>query len=267
MKISLIQMNSQDNRTENLHTAAALVEEAVTREKPQLVILPEYFAFLHDDPQAMRESGEQFPGGEIYAFLSQLADRHAITLHAGSIVEKDGSNFYNTTLVFGPDGRQITRYRKMHLFDVDTPNGTSYRESDYVARGNDLVTYGIGDAVVGCAICYDLRFPELFRALRDRGADVIVLPAAFTEATGRDHWEVLLRARSIETQTYLLAVGQTSSHAQGRKLCWGHSLAIDPWGRILAQSPDSVGATSVTLDIDYTKTVRANIPLANHRVL
>lgn len=205
-------------------------------------------------------AASRFRGEKSTRFSHRLAAKHAITLHAGSIVEKDGSNFYNTTLVCGPDGRQITRYRKIHLFDVDTPNGTSYRESDYVTRGNDLVTYRIGVAVVGCAICDDLCFPELFRALRDQGVNVIVLPAAFTEATGRDHWEVLLRARNIETQTYLLAVGQTGSHAQGRKLCLKHSLAIDPWGRIFAQSPDSVGSNSATLDLDYTKTVRAPFP-------
>jgi len=190
-------MNTQNDKAENLKVAADLIEKAVKADNPDLVVLPEYFAFLGDNPQEMHESGEEFPDGEIYTLLSGLAKKHAITLHAGSIVEKEGNRFYNSTLVFGPDGKQIARYRKMHLFDVDTPNGISYRESDSVARGEDVVTYKVGDKTVGCGICYDIRFPELFRALRDRGADVIVLPAAFTLMTGKDHWEVLARARAV----------------------------------------------------------------------
>ncbi|MBB4105203.1 nitrilase [Rhizobium borbori] len=267
MKVSLVQMNSQGNKAENLKIAAELIEKAVREEKPDLVVLPEYFAFLGDSPEAMHESGEEFPGGEIYTLLSGLARKHAITLHAGSIVEKEGNRFYNSTLVFGSDGKQIARYRKIHLFDVDTPNGISYRESDSVARGEDVVTYQVGDKTVGCAICYDIRFPELFRALRDKGADVIVLPAAFTLMTGKDHWEVLARARAIETQTYFLAVGQIGAHADGKKACWGHSMVIDPWGHIAAQCSDTVGTASAVLNFDYTATVRTNVPVANHHVL
>ncbi|MBB4403651.1 nitrilase [Agrobacterium tumefaciens] len=215
----------------------------------------------------MHESGEEFPGGEIYSLLSDLARKHAITLHAGSIVEKEGNRFYNSTLVFGPDGKQIARYRKIHLFDVDTPNGISYRESDSVARGEEVVTYKVGDRTVGCGICYDIRFPELFRALRDKGADVIVLPAAFTLMTGKDHWEVLARARAVETQTYFLAVGQIGTHAGGKKACWGHSMVIDPWGHIVAQCSDTVGTAGAVLDFDYSAKVRANVPVANHHVL
>ncbi|OQP86399.1 carbon-nitrogen hydrolase [Rhizobium rhizosphaerae] len=267
MRVSLVQMNSQDDKAENLKTAARLIEDAVRSDNPDLVILPEYFAFLGDNPAEMHASGEEFPGGEVYTLLSGLAKQHGITLHAGSIVEKEGNNFYNATLVFGPDGQQIARYRKIHLFDVDTPNGISYRESDSVARGEEVVTYAVGDRTVGCAICYDIRFPELFRALRDKGADIIVLPAAFTLMTGKDHWEVLARARAIETQTYFMAVGQIGTHAAGRKACWGHSMVIDPWGHVVAQCSDRVGITSASLDFDHTATVRANVPVAQHHVL
>ena len=151
-----------------------------------------------------------------------------MTQDAGSIVEKDGENFYTTSLVFGPDGERVSRYRKIHLVDVETPEGIVYRESDSIHRGKDVVTYKIGDVTVGCGICYDIRFPELFQRLRDIGADVIVLPAAFTLSTGKDHWEVLARARAIETQTYFVAVGQTGTHAAGRKACYGHSLVVHP---------------------------------------
>lgn len=267
MKVSLVQMNSQNDKALNIETAIKMVDDVVKNEQPDLVVLPEYFAFLGDSPAEMHESGEVFPDGEIYATFSGLAKKHGITLHAGSIVEREGNRFYNATLVFGPDGKQIARYRKMHLFDVDTPNGISYRESDSVARGEEVVTYKVGDKTVGCAICYDIRFPELFRALRDKGADVIVLPAAFTLMTGKDHWEVLARARAIETQTYFLAVGQTGTHGALKKACWGHSMVIDPWGHMIAQSSDGVGTTSATLNFDYTSTVRANVPVANHHVL
>ncbi|MFD2236513.1 carbon-nitrogen hydrolase family protein [Aureimonas populi] len=267
MKVSLIQMNSQGDLDANLATAVSMIEKAVASERPDLVVLPEYFAYLEDGPANMHSSGEAFPGGRIHATLSDLARRSGITLHAGSIVEREGNRHFNTTLVFGPDGAEIARYRKIHLFDVDTPNGISYRESDSVGRGEEVVTYEVGGRTVGCAICYDIRFPELFRALRDKGADVIVLPAAFTLMTGKDHWEVLARARAVETQTYFLAVGQTGTHAGGRKACWGHTMAIDPWGHVVAQCSDTVGMVSATLDFDYAAKVRADVPVANHHVL
>lgn len=267
MKVSLVQMNSQNDKSVNLQTAATLIDNVVKAESPQLVVLPEYFAFLDDNVSAMHASAETFPGGETWTFLSSMAAKHRITLHAGSIVEKDGEHFYNTSLVFGPDGQQIARYRKIHLFDVETPEGIVYRESDSIRRGEDVVTYRIGDLTVGCGICYDIRFPELFQRLRDRGADIIVLPAAFTLSTGKDHWEVLARARAIETQTYFLAVGQTGTYASGRKACYGHSIAINPWGHVIAQSPDFVTAVTATLDFDYMKSVRQSLPVANHCVL
>lgn len=267
VKVSLIQMNSQGDKSLNISRAASMIEEVYQKENPDLIVLPEYYAYLDDNPEQMHESGEAFPEGVSYDVMSGLAKKLKVTIHAGSVVERSGNNYYNTTIVFGPDGSEIARYRKIHLFDVDTPNGISYRESDSVARGEEVVTYKVGNATVGCAICYDIRFPELFRALRDRGADLIVLPAAFTLMTGKDHWEVLARARAIETQTYFLAVGQTGTHAGGRKACWGHSMVIDPWGHMIAQCSDGEGTTSATLNFDYAATVRANVPVANHHVL
>ena len=267
MKISLIQMNSQNDKAANLQTAATLIETAIRDEKPQLVVLPEYFAFLDDDRNAMHASAEIFPGGETWSFLSETAARHGVTLHAGSIVEKEGEDFYNTSLVFGPDGQQIARYRKIHLFDVETPEGIVYRESDSIRRGEDVVTYKVGDITVGCGICYDIRFPELFQRLRDLGSEIIVLPAAFTLSTGKDHWEILARARAIETQTYFVAVGQTGTHAGGRKACYGHSMVVNPWGHMIAQSPDLVTAITARIDLPYIKSVRQNLPVANHCVM
>lgn len=267
MKVSLIQMNSDSDKAANIAEAERLIREAVAAEAPDLVVLPEYFAFLGEGQEAIHGSGESADDGPTVTRLSELAAELGITLHAGSLVEKAGNAHYNTTIVFGPDGAQLARYRKMHLFDIDAPGGTSYRESDTISGGDAVVTYRVGGMTVGCAICYDIRFPELFRALRDKGADVIVLPAAFTLMTGKDHWEVLARARAIETQTWFLACAQTGAHAEGRKWCWGHSMVIDPWGHMVAQASDGVGMTHARLDPAITARVRRDVPVANHHVL
>ncbi|MGQ3213376.1 carbon-nitrogen hydrolase family protein [Shinella sp.] len=267
MKISVVQMNSGSDKAKNLDDAERMVREVVAAETPDLVVLPEYFAFLGEGRDAVHGSGESFPDGPTYQRFAALAKELGVTLHCGSMVEKSGNNHYNATVVFGPEGKEIAKYRKIHLFDVDTPGGVSYRESDTIGRGEDVVTYKVGDTTVGCAICYDIRFPELFRALRDKGADVIVLPAAFTLMTGKDHWEVLARARAIETQTYFAAVGQAGTHADGKKWCWGHSMVIDPWGHMVAQCSDGVSTASARLDLDRIGTVRRDVPVAQHHVL
>lgn len=266
MKVSLIQMNSQSDKAKNIAAAEALVAEAA-QDRPDLVVLPEYWAMLGDSPEEFHNSSETFPDGDAYRAMQRMATRHHITLHGGSIVEKNGNSYHNATVVFDPDGNEIARYRKVHLFDVDVPGGLSYRESATISAGSDIVTYSCAGHTIGCAICYDIRFPELFRALRDQGADLIVLPAAFTLLTGKDHWEVLARARAIETQTHFLAVGQIGSHACGRKACFGHSMVIDPWGHIVAQVGDHVGFASARIDDAYQAKVRANIPVHLHHVL
>lgn len=267
MKVSLVQMNSAEDKARNLDDAERLVREVVAAERPDLVVLPEYFAFLGEEREAIHGSGEDVGEGPTARRFSALAAELGVTLHLGSMVEKSGNGHYNTTVVFGPQGQELARYRKMHLFDIDVPGGLSYRESDTISRGEEVVTYKVGDATVGCAICYDIRFPELFRGLRDAGADVIVLPAAFTLMTGKDHWEVLARARAIETQTYFLAVGQFGTHANGRKACWGHSMAIDPWGHMIAQASDGVGTVTASLDLGRIAKVRQDVPVAQHHVL
>ncbi len=267
MKISMVQMNSGSDKARNLDDAERLVRDVVAAEKPDLVVLPEYFAFLGEGRDAVHGSGEYFPDGGSYKRMGSLAKELGVTLHCGSMVEKAGNNHYNATVVFGPKGDEIAKYRKIHLFDVDTPGGVSYRESDTISRGEEVVTYKVGDTTVGCAICYDIRFPELFRALRDKGADVIVLPAAFTLMTGKDHWEVLARARAVETQTYFVAVGQTGAHADGKKWCWGHSMVIDPWGLMVAQCSDGVGAATAKVDLNRVANVRRDVPVAQHYVL
>jgi predicted amidohydrolase len=267
VKVAQIQMNTQEDKAANLRAAESLIGQAIEAEQPDLVILPEYYASLNADPHAQQATGEEFPDGASYALMAGLAARHQVTIHAGSVVEKHGNQYYNTTVVFGPDGTEIARYRKIHLFDVVVPGGMVYRESATVARGEDIITYRVGDLTIGCAICYDLRFPEMFRKLRDAGADVIALPAAFTAQTGKDHWEPLARARAIETQTYFLATAQIGPHGGGTKACWGHTMAIDPWGHVIAQASDRPGFVTARLDKDLIGQVRQSLPVADHHVL
>lgn len=266
MKVAQIQMNSQGDKSSNLSEARRLLDE-VALDKPDLVVLPEYWALLGNGAAEFHDSAEVFPDGEAYLLMQEMAAKHGYVLHGGSIVERDGNSFHNTTVVFGRDGSQIARYRKIHLFDVDVPGGARHRESETIAAGNEVVTYEVDGRTVGCSICYDIRFPELFRALRDKGAEVIVLPAAFTLMTGKDHWELLARARAVETQTYFLATGQYGFHADGTKACYGHTMAINPWGHMIAQVGDHVGSSISVLDFSYLEKVRQNLPVANHHVL
>ncbi|MCW5604553.1 MAG: carbon-nitrogen hydrolase family protein [Burkholderiales bacterium] len=267
MKVALIQMNSQENKAANLTQAKQLVERAVAEERPDLVVLPELFTMLSESVDAKRSAAEDLPGGEAYEMLRNLASTHRIILHGGSFLERAGDKFYNTTVVFDRAGKELARYRKIHLFDVDTPDGKSYRESATMARGTEVVAYQAGDRTIGCSICYDVRFPELYQALAKKGAEIIAVPAAFTLQTGRDHWEVLLRARAIETETYVLAAGQCGSYANGQRQNFGHTLVANPWGHITAMAADKVGYIATRLDFDYLKQVRQAIPVASHKVL
>jgi deaminated glutathione amidase len=270
MKVALVQMNSQGDKAANLAQARRLIEEAVAAERPDLIVLPEYWACLaatREEFHASAESFEPGAGGPACALIREMATRHGIVVHAGSMVERAGDSFFNATLVIGRDGSELAHYRKMHLFDVEVPGGVTYKESATISRGQEVVTYQLDGWTVGCSICYDLRFPELFQALRDKGAEVIVLPAAFTLQTGKDHWELLARARAAETQTWFLADAQVGTHAGGANACWGHAMVIDPWGAIVAQASDRPGFTTARLDKAYQKTIRTNLPVASHHVL
>ncbi len=266
MKFSAIQLNSQDDKSFNCAEAERRIRAAAA-DGAELIVLPEYFACLSGDDDFQRRSGESLPDGAIFQWLGRLARELGVYLHAGSVVECEGSDRYNTTVVFGKDGEMLARYRKIHLFDVEVPGGITYLESARVGRGQDVVTYKAGPFTVGCAICYDIRFPELFRKLVDAGCDVIILPAAFTLQTGKDHWDVLVRARAIECQSYVIACNQVSTHAGGTKSSWGHSMIVDPWGTVVAQASETVGAVTCALDKNYVASVRQNMPIANHHVL
>ncbi len=266
MKISVIQVNISQDKQHNLRKIVDLTEAAVRIERSDMVILPEMSAFMAADPSALRDSAEPVDGPFASA-LSDLAARLGIFLHAGSIIEARGERRYNTSFLFGRDGALLGRYSKVHRFDVTLPDGTKIRESAMWDRGEEIAVVHIGAVKVGFAICYDLRFGELFRKLVDAGATLIVLPSAFTFQTGADHWEVLVRARAIETQCYVAAPGQWGSHDGGKGQTWGHSMIVDPWGVVVAQASSKDGYASATIDLDYLESVRTRLPVQSHRVL
>ncbi len=270
MKVSLIQMNSVADKPANIAAAERQIEKTIAEEGPDWVCLPECFDFLGGDRKAKFAAAEKLPGGPAYSAMQALAAKHGIFVHAGSILERpeEGERLHNTTVVFNREGAEIARYRKIHMFDVTTPDGAKYHESHSFAPGDAIVTYPCEDMIVGCSICYDLRFPDLFQALAARGAQMIALPAAFTQQTGKDHWEVLCRARAIETQTYFCAPAQTGAHLVGgeKRLTYGHSLVVDPWGHVIAKASDGVGAVSTRIDLAHVARVREQIPVGLHKV-
>ena len=270
MKISLIQMNSVSDKAANIAAATKLIEEAVAGERPDWICLPECFDFLGGDRKDKWAAAEELPGGPAYSAMQTLAKKHQVYIHAGSLLERpeSGERIHNTTVVFDRSGAEIARYRKIHMFDITAPDGTKYHESASFAPGTMAVTYPCEDMIVGCSICYDIRFPGLFEALAAKGAGMIALPAAFTMQTGKDHWEVLCRARAIETQAYVCAPAQTGAHMAKNemRLTYGHSLVADPWGHVIAKASDGIGIVSTRIDRALVEKVRALIPVAQHKV-
>lgn len=269
MKVSLIQANSRDDKGKNLQAIESLVRAAAAADSPRLVVLPECYDFLGGTEEAAFAAAESFPDGKSYRLAQGLARELRIYLHAGSVMERDGEATYNSTVVFDPDGTEIARYRKIHLFDIEAPDGKSYKESRVYSAGRDCVTYAMDGVRVGCSICYDIRFPELYLKLVAAGAEIIVIPAAFTLQTGKDHWEILCRGRAIETQAYVLAAamyGPYLDHGEEREK-YGNSMIVGPWGTVVARAEDRVGHVTATLDLDYVRRVREMIPVRQHRVL
>jgi nitrilase len=270
MRVCVVQMSSINDKAANLAEARRLIEQAVREDRPDLVLLPEVWAFQGGSAEERKAAAERVPEGDAYALLQELAWQHHILLHGGSFLEQGEGCLFNVSVVFGRDGQELARYRKLHLFDVVTPDGREYRESTLVGRGQEVVIYEVeGGVRVGCSICYDLRFGELYRRLAALGAQVLMVPAAFTLQTGKDHWEVLLRARAIETQCYVVAAAQVGAFPVGKDVRhnWGHSMIVDPWGKVLAQISDRPGFATARLDLGYLQRVREMIPVQQHRVL
>jgi nitrilase len=277
MRGTVIQFEATARKAENIALVRPLIEAAIAHDTPALISLPEMWSCLGGDRATKRAEaeilpapGSDVPAGEAYRFLQDIARTHGITVHGGSIGELEGDTLFNTTLVFGPGGAEIARYRKIHLFDITTPSGQGYRESSLFGAGQVVAVAEAPCAKLGLTICYDLRFPELFLSLRRQGAEIIMVPSAFTAETGRDHWEVLLRARAIETQCVVMAAATTGTHADAAgkpRATWGHSLIIDPWGAVRASLGDAPGYASADIDLAQVARVREAMPVLQHRRL
>jgi predicted amidohydrolase len=264
-RIAAVQMASGADKAANLATAESLVREAAAR-GAALVGLPENVAWMGPEPER-NAAAESLEGPTLLRF-SALARSLGIHLLAGSVLETgaEGGRLYNTSVLFGPQGERLAVYRKMHLFDVEVGDGQTYRESAAVAPGKEVVTAETPLGRMGLSVCYDLRFPELYRALSAKGAVLLSVPSAFTLMTGKDHWEVLLRARAIENQAYVLAPAQGGRHP-GERLTYGHALVVDPWGLVVACASEGEGLAMADMDLGLLERVRTRLPALRHRRL
>jgi len=258
----VVQMTSTADVSRNLDAACALVEQAAAR-GASFVGLPENFAFLRSEGEPVPEPQEL--DGAWVARMAELARRLRVTLLLGSLPERvpGDSRVRNTSVLLGPGGETLAIYRKIHLFDIDLPGMEHLKESKAVKAGDEIVVAPTPLGPVGLSICYDLRFPELYRELARRGARVLCVPSAFTERTGKAHWEVLLRARAIENLAYVFAPAQVGHHGGGRA-SHGQAMIVDPWGTVVAQVPDGEGIALAELDFGRLERLRRELPALDH---
>lgn len=267
--VGALQMESQSSLDENLETARRLGERAAAR-GAQLLVLPENFAFMGPEEEKRRIAEPLSPSavadGPIVAALRAMARATSAYVIGGGMPEAspDPDRPYNTSVLVAPSGDIAATYRKIHLFDVNVGDGHAYCESAGTSPGDHAVVGDVAGVGVGLTVCYDLRFPALYQRLADRGAVVATVPAAFTLMTGKDHWHVLLRARAIESQMFVVAAAQCGKHPRGR-MTYGKSCVIDPWGDIVAQGSDGPGFVTCALDLTRVDTVRASLPSLTHR--
>lgn len=262
LTIAAIQMNSQDSKQENLKKADGLLKKGIELGAVFLA-LPENFSFMGEDDKKIR-AAEDLEDGESVVFLKAFAAKHRVWLLGGSVPLRAGNDkVYNACLLINDSGEIAGRYDKIHLFDVDLPNGESHKESKIVKGGTDVICVDTPFCKVGLTICYDLRFPELFRKLTLDGGRVIFIPSAFTLQTGRAHWETLIRARAIENQVFVIAPAQFGVHNEVRST-YGNSMIVDPWGNILARADGGEGVITSKIDFAYQDKVRESIPCLKH---
>jgi len=260
-----LQMTSTVDRAHN-HARAARLVAAAADAGAQLIGLPEMWPFM--GPEAERLAHAETLEGPSLSLCRGLAEEHGVWILAGSIPEQspDAAKVFNTSALVSPDGTLAGVYRKVHLFDVDIPDGARYRESAGVASGSETCVAATPLGKIGLSVCYDLRFPELYRALSAKGAELVTVPSAFTLYTGKDHWEVLLRARAIEDLCYVLAPAQFGRHSE-KRVTYGHAMLVHPWGTVLACAADGEGMAIGPVDLGEVQRVRRELPALAHRRL
>lgn len=268
-RVAAIQMVSGLNPAENLAAAAGLIGQAAAN-GAELAVLPEYFPIISDDERDKFTIREPYGDGPIQRFLAEQARLHGIWLMGGSIPLASGSpgHVYNSCLLYNPEGTVVARYDKIHLFDVQVEGAgrESYNESNTIVAGGEVVVADTPFARIGMSICYDLRFPELYRRMLARDIRIITVPSAFTWTTGQKHWELLLRARAVENLCFVIASNQGGQNT-ARRSTWGHSMIIDPWGEVLAMVDQGPGIACADIDLDRLNRLRTSFPALEHRKL
>jgi predicted amidohydrolase len=264
MKVAAVQMVSTPVVDENFASARRLIAEAA-KQGARLVLLPEYWPIMGMKESDKIAHAEQLDAGPIQKFMADIAREHGIWLIGGTLpmVAPEADKVLNTMMVYNPQGEHVVRYDKIHLFSF-TKGEESYDEARTIVHGTKVATFDAPFGRVGLSVCYDLRFPELYRAMGD--CTLIVMPAAFTYTTGRAHWEILLRARAIENQCYVLAAAQGGIHPNGRRT-WGHSMLVDPWGDVKAVLPEGEGVVVGDIEATHLQRVRESLPALKHRKL
>lgn len=261
--ISLLQWTSLAHWEENREKLESLLEN-IPDARPQLVILPEMFAQFGAGEKRQGELAEEWGNGPVQHWLAHKAKEKGIWILAGTLPIQAGERYAAASLLFDDKGEQVARYDKIHLFDAAVDDNTkTYQESKFTRPGEQITVIDTPWGKLGLAVCYDLRFPEMFRALRNQGAELISLPSAFTKVTGKAHWEALIKARAIENQVYMLAPNQTGKHADNRET-WGNSMIVDPWGRMVEQLGDQEGIVSFSPNLNEVYGIREKMPVETH---
>ena len=266
-RVAAIQMTSGSDVKKNLEQAEKLISSAKDQ-GAKLIVLPEMFAMMGIDQMDKVKMRESYGSGPIQDFLQKQAAKQRIWLVGGTIpiaVEDSDEKVNATCLLLNDQGSVVARYDKIHMFDVSvSATRESYHESKTTKAGNKIVVAQTPFGKIGLAVCYDLRFPELFRSMHDQDVEIVALPAAFTFTTGSAHWDILTRARAIENQVYVIAAAQTGVHENGRKT-FGHSMIVDPWGQVKASLPEGSGIVISNIDFNYLKRIRGEFPVLSHR--
>ncbi|WP_281974663.1 carbon-nitrogen hydrolase family protein [Halobacillus litoralis] len=263
MKVALVQMNTRNDKQDNINKALRFIDEAAEKQV-DWIGFPEYFSYLTDDTTKL-EAAEPLNGPTIQ-MMQREAVKHNLYIHLGSMIETtDENRVYNTSVLIDDNGEIIETYRKLHLFDVDVPGKVSMKESDTIKPGENISLAETKFGKVGMSICYDIRFPELYRKLALSGATILLVPAAFAQYTGTHHWETLLRARAIENGCFVFAAGQIGPFPPNEGHCFGNSMIIDPWGTVLARAEEEESLVISEINLDRIDKVRKSVPSLNHR--
>jgi predicted amidohydrolase len=263
-RIGAIQTNSSDNIADNLSKIEIQIAQCV-EQGTSLVVLPECFAFMQSDRKQLLDTAETIGVGQMQDSVSELAQKYSVWIIAGSLPLRSSceGKVTNTLIVFDNQGQQVVRYNKIFLFDIRLNDKEEYKESSYTEAGNEVAVVETPVGKIGLSICYDLRFPELYRKLSQLGAQLLVVPSAFAATTGKDHWLPLLQARAIENSCYVVAPAQFGVHNERRKT-WGHTVIIDPWGTVLSEIESGWGSISTEIDLFSLKNIRKQLPSLEH---